>query len=51
MGRAFDDDVPEWLERLPAALRTHRGLIVLGAAGVAAVGAAIALLLAFAHVI
>lgn len=48
---AVDDEAPEWLQKLPEPLRTQSGLIVLGAAGVAAIGAAVTLLLKIAHVI
>ena len=44
-------DLPAWLQKLPAPLRTQGGLIVLGALGVAAVGAAIAMVLRLARVI
>ncbi len=44
-GTALEPDVPAWLRKLPAPLRTAGGLIVLGAVGVGAIGAAIAMLL------
>jgi serine/threonine-protein kinase len=50
-GAALDDDVPAWLQKLPAPLRTQSGLIALGAAGIAAIGAAIAMLLKLARLI
>jgi serine/threonine protein kinase len=48
---ALAGDFPEWLQRFPAPLRTQVGLIVLGAAGVAAIGAAVAVLLKLARLI
>jgi serine/threonine-protein kinase len=45
------DDLPEWMSKLPAPLQTHSGLIALGAAGVAAIGAVIAIVLRVAHII
>jgi serine/threonine-protein kinase len=48
---AVDSDLPAWLRKLPVPLRTQTGLIVLGAVGVAAVGAGLAMLLKWTHVI
>jgi serine/threonine-protein kinase len=47
----FADDLPTWLAKLPAPLRTESGLIVLGAAGVAAIGGAMVIALRLTHVI
>jgi len=48
---AHTPDLPGWLQKLPAPLRTQSGLIMLGAVGVAAIGAAIAMMLRLARVI
>ncbi len=45
------EDLPPWLQKLPAPLRTQGGLIALGALGVAAIGGAVALVLRAAGVL
>ena len=45
------DELPAWLAKLPAPLRTQGGLIVLGALGVAVIGGAIVIALKVARVI